>query len=65
MAAARARSGKAAAKLAALGREPKLALGLAAVGARMAAVAGLYRAYPDSPERLPAWSRAVARIVGD
>lgn len=52
-------------KLDALSRAPKHALALAAVGARMAAVAGLYRAYPDEPERLQPWSWAVARLVGD
>ena len=53
------------AKLEALTRAPKHALALAAVGARMAAVAGLYLGYPDDRERLPLWSRAVARLVGD
>lgn len=53
------------AKVQALGRAPRQALALAAVGARMAAVAGLYRAYPSSETGLRAWSRAVARVVGD
>ncbi len=53
------------AKLEALVHAPRHALALATVGARMAAVAGLYRAYPDTPKRLRPWSRAVARVVGD
>jgi menaquinone-9 beta-reductase len=57
------------AKLDALGKAPKHALALAAVGARMAAVAGLYRGYPGGRPggdlRLRAWSRAVARVIGD
>lgn len=57
------RSGRA--KLEGLTRAPDQALRLAGVGARMAAVAGLYRAYPDDPRRLHLWSRAVARLVGD
>lgn len=52
-------------KLEAVTRAPTQALALAQVGARMAAVIGLYRAYPETPERLRHWSRAVARIVGD
>jgi flavin-dependent dehydrogenase len=52
-------------KLEALTRAPGHALALAGVAARMAAVAGLYRAYPDKPEHLRHWSRAVAQLVGD
>jgi menaquinone-9 beta-reductase len=55
----------AAAKLMAARQAPRQALALAAVGARMAALAGLYRAYPDDPKQLRRWSRAVARLVGD
>jgi menaquinone-9 beta-reductase len=51
-------------KLTALGRAPKHALALAGVGARMAAVAALYRAYPDAPDLLHRWSQAVDRLVG-
>jgi flavin-dependent dehydrogenase len=53
------------AKLQALTRAPQHALPLAQVGARMAAVNGLYRVYPDESEYLRPWSQAVARIVGD
>ncbi|MFO7567341.1 MAG: FAD-dependent oxidoreductase [Enhygromyxa sp.] len=52
-------------KLAALIQAPRHALALGRVGARMAAAAAAYRAYPDAPARLPAWSRAIARVVGD
>jgi menaquinone-9 beta-reductase len=52
-------------KLAALGRAPRHALALASVGARMAAVVALYRAYPEAPDLLHRWSQAVARVVGD
>jgi flavin-dependent dehydrogenase len=53
------------AKLEALTRAPTQAIALAQVGARMAAVAGLHRVYPDKPEHLWPWSQAIARIVGD
>lgn len=53
------------AKLRALGAERENALALAAVGVRMAAVAALYRVYPVTEPGLRAWSRAVARAVGD
>ena len=52
-------------KLGALTRAPEQVRALASVAARMSAVLGLYRAYPDDPEHLQIWSRAVARIVGD
>ena len=57
--------GMALAKLEAARVAPRQALALAAVGARMAAVAGLYRIYPDDPTQLRAWSRSVATVVGD
>jgi flavin-dependent dehydrogenase len=54
-------------KLPGIARAPKPAVELARVGARMAEVAALYRAYPGSDAGWPAkaWSRLVARIVGD
>jgi len=47
-------------------RRPDLAARLALTGPRMAAVAALYRAYPDSPdpEALRRWSRALAVAGG-
>jgi flavin-dependent dehydrogenase len=56
----------AAAKVAAIGRAPAKALALGGVLSRMGTVASLYKAYPRSRgRRLRAWSRAVARVVGD
>ncbi|HVI02644.1 MAG TPA: hypothetical protein VM869_28255, partial [Enhygromyxa sp.] len=52
-------------KLEALTRAPTQALALAPTVARMAAAVGLYRAYPDEPDYLHHWSRAIARVVGD
>lgn len=53
------------ARLAGLARAPAQAASFAPVLARMAAVAGLYRAYPSHPLGRHAWSAAVARVVGD
>jgi menaquinone-9 beta-reductase len=53
------------AKLEGLARAPKQALALAAVGARMAALAALYRAYPGPGASFEPWSRAVARVFGE
>jgi len=52
-------------KLGGFARAPKHALALAAVGARMAAVAALYRGYPTRAASRPRWSKAVARLFGE
>lgn len=54
-------------KLRGLARAPAQTVALARVAARMAEVAALYRVYPgaDAGWRAKAWSRAVAKIVGD
>ncbi len=50
--------GRGLSKNGALGRRIAVALG------RMAAARALYATYPRRPERLPAWSRRVARVLG-
>jgi len=52
-------------RLAALVRGGGLSARMLGVAARMAAVSGLYAAYPATPGRLRPWSRTVARIFGD
>jgi len=53
-------------KLMGLARAPAQAPRLAKVSARMSAAAGLYSLYPsDEGWPLHAWSRAIARVVGD
>ncbi len=46
-------------------REPVLGARLGAVIAKMTAVRALYARYPRDPERLPAWSRRVARLFAE
>jgi hypothetical protein len=46
-------------------RQPRLGLRVVGIGARMAAVRALYARYPRNPDRLPRWSRRVARLFGD